>query len=163
MTADAPARPSLQAIAGEWLLPSRTMRRRLLAPALGLGYIALIGLLGGLRSDHVFVVLLGLVDLYNEKTRLFLRRFLPFIATGAIYDSMRYFYWPAIAGRVHVAEPYELELRWFAVSGHTLNEIFAVHHWAALDLACGFAYLVYVGEYLAVAFLFFFRGQKEMV
>jgi len=76
MTAGAPARPSLLAIAGEWILPSRTMRRRLLAPAIGLGYIALIGLLGGLRSDHVFVGLLGLLDLYNEKTRLFLRQFL---------------------------------------------------------------------------------------
>ena len=163
MTADGPARPSLLAIAGQWLLPSRTMRRRLLAPAIGLGYIALIGLLGGLRSDHVFVGLLGLLDLYNEKTRSFLRQFLPFIATGAIYDSMRYFYWPAIAGRVHVAEPYLLERAWYGIDARTPNEWFLEHHWPALDLACGFAYLVYVGEYLTVAVLFFLVRRFEAV
>jgi len=148
---------------GEWVLPSRTMKRRILPPAIGLVYIAVIALLGGLRPDHVLIGLLGFLDLYNEKSRLFLRLFFPLMLTGAIYDSMRYFYWPGITGRVHVAGPYQFELRWFGVSGRTLNEIFAVHRSAALDLACGFAYLVYVGEYLAVAFLLFFRGQKDMV
>jgi membrane-associated phospholipid phosphatase len=156
-------RPPLPALARDWLLPSRTMPRGLLAPAIGLGYIALIGLLGGLRSDHVLVGLLGLLDLYNEKTRLFLRRFLPFIATGAIYDSMRYFYWPGIEGRVHVAEPYQLERSWFGIGGRTPNEWFLEHHWPALDLACGFAYLVYVGEYMGIAFFLFFRRCFDAV
>ncbi len=154
-------RLSLAAVAREWLLPSRTMNRRLWPPLAGLAYIVLIGLLGGLRSDHVFVGLLGLLDLYNEKTRLFLRRFFPFIATGVIYDSMRYYYWPAIEGRVHVEEPWRFELRWFGIGGRTPNEWFLEHHWPALDLACGFAYLVYVGEYLAVAFLLFFVRRDE--
>ena len=147
----------------EWLLPSRTMRRRILPPAIGLVYIAAIALLGGLRPDHVLVGLLGMLDLYNEKTRLFLRLFFPFMATGAVYDSMRYFYWEGIAGRVHVAEPYFFEKRWFGVAGQTLNEFFAEHHWPALDLACGFAYLVFVGEYLAVAFGLFFLQRNSMV
>src|SRR5205085_7607653 len=116
--------------------------------AAGLLYLALIAASGGLRGDHVFIGLLGLLDAWNEKTRLFLARFFPFIATGAIYDSMRYFYWPAIDGRVHVAEPYLFEQAWFAIGGRTPNEWFLAHHWRALDLACGFAYLVYVGEYL---------------
>ena len=147
----------------DWLLPSRTMERRILPPGAGLVYVAVIALMGGLRPDHVLLGMLGLLDLYNEKTRLFLRLFFPLIVTGAIYDSMRYFYWPAIGGRVHVDGPYGFELRWFGVSGQTLNEFFAAHHWAALDLACGFAYLVSVGEYLAVIFLFFFRGRQDMV
>ena len=147
----------------EWLLPSRTMERRVLPPAAGLAYIGAIALCGGLRPDHVLVGLLGLLDLYNEKSRLFLRLFFPFIATGAIYDSMRYFYWPAIAGRVHVAEPYAFEQRWFALGGQTLNERFAAHHWAALDLLCGFAYLVFVAEYLTVAFAAFFLGRHRTV
>jgi membrane-associated phospholipid phosphatase len=142
----------------EWLLPSRTMRRRILPPAIGLAYIAAVGLLGGLRIDHVVVGLLGFLDLYNEKSRLFLRDFFPFVATGAIYDSMRYFYWPGIAGRVRVEGPYLLELSWFGIDGQTLNEWFAAHHWPALDLASGFAYLVYVGEYL---FLLFFRRRAD--
>jgi len=154
---------SWPSVAREWLLPSRTMKRRLLPPLIGLAYIAAIGLLGGLRGDHVFVGLLGLLDLYNEKTRLFLNRFFPFIATGAIYDSMRYFYWPAIAGRVHVEEPWHFEQTWFAVGGRTLNEWFLVHHGPALDLACGFAYLVYVGEYLTVAFILFFLRRDDVL
>jgi membrane-associated phospholipid phosphatase len=154
---------SLPALAREWLLPSPTMKRRLGPPAIGLLYIAAVALLGGLRTDHVLVGLLGLLDLYNERTRAFLRQFFPFIATGAIYDSMRYFYWPAIEGRVHVAGPYQLERSWFGVGGRTPNEWFLDHHWPTLDLACGFAYLVYVGEYLAVALLLFFRRRDRIL
>jgi membrane-associated phospholipid phosphatase len=157
------APPSLAVRARDWLLPSWTMKRRVLPPAIGLGYIALIGSLGGLRVDHVLVGLLGLLDLYNEKTRLFLRQFFPFIATGAIYDSMRYFYWPAIEGRVQVAGPYLLERSWFGIGALTPNEWFLEHHWPALDLACGFAYLVFVGEYLAVAFFLFFRRRSDLL
>jgi hypothetical protein len=145
----------------EWLLPSREMKRRILPPAVGLVYIAVIGLMGGLRGDHVLIGMLGFLDVYNEKTRKFLRDFFPFILTGAIFDSMRYFYWAGIAGRVHVAGPYFFEKQWFGVGGQTWNEFFAVHHWAALDLATGFAYLVYVGEYLALAMLFFFTGRDK--
>jgi inositol phosphorylceramide synthase catalytic subunit len=161
--AEALTRDSLPALAREWLLPSRTMERRLWPPAVGLLYIASIGLLGGLRTDHVLIGLLALLDLYNERTRVFLRQFFPFIATGAIYDSMRYFYWPAIAGRVHVAGPYLLERSWFGIAGRTPNEWFLEHHWPALDLACGFAYLVYVGEYLGLAFFLFFRRRSNLL
>jgi inositol phosphorylceramide synthase catalytic subunit len=145
------------------LLPSRTMPRRLWPPALGLAYIAAVGLLGGLRGDHVLVGLLGFLDLYNEKSRLFLKLFFPFMLTGIVFDSMRYFYWQGIAGRVHLAAPYELERRVFGVGGSTLNEIFERHHGPLLDLACGFAYLTYVGEYLALAFIMFWRGRYRAV
>jgi len=137
------------------------MRRRFWPPALGLLYIAAVALMGGLRSDHVLIGLLGFLDIYNEKSRLFLKLFLPFVLTGVIFDSMRYFYWQGIAGRVHVAEPYLLERAWFGVGGRTLNEIFLEHHWDALDLACGFAYLVYVAEYILLAVVLFFRGRLE--
>ena len=163
MLNEARATASMSARAREWLLPSRTMKQRSLGPAIGLVYVALIGVAGGLRIDHVLIGSLGLLDLYNEKTRTFLRQFLPFIATGVVYDSMRYFYWPAIADRVHVAGPYEVERAWFGIGGRTPNEWFLAHHWPALDLACGFAYLVFVGEYLAVAFLLFFQRRSEVL
>jgi len=156
-------RASLAALFGEWLLPSRSMKRRAWPAGLGLLYIALIGALGGLRADHVFIGLLGFLDLYNEKTRAFLALFFPFILTGAIYDSMRYYYWPRIAGRVHVAEPHRLELSWFGLHGLTPNEWLDAHRSPVLDLACGFAYLVYVGEYLAIAFLLFFRRRFDVL
>ena len=145
-----------------WLLPSVTLRRRVGPPAIGLGYIAVIAVLGGLRIDHVFIGLLGLLDLYNEKTRLFLEIFAPFILTGVIFDGMRYFYWQGVAGRIHVAEPYLLEKAWFGVGGRTLNELFSEHHGPLLDLACGFAYLSYVGEYLVLAFVAFFRRRVDV-
>jgi len=160
---EAVTRSSFPLVLRDWLLPSPTMKRSVWAPALGLMYIAIVGLLGGLRADHVFVGMLGLLDLYNERTRAFLRQFLPFILTGVIYDGMRYFYWPAIEGRVHVSEPYFLERSWFGIGGLTPNEWFQRHHWPALDLACGFAYLVYVAEYLSVAIVLFFQRRSEMV
>jgi membrane-associated phospholipid phosphatase len=135
------------------------MRRRLWPPALGLVYIAVIGILGGLHGGHVLIGLLGCLDAYNEKTRLFLRTFLPCIVTGAIYDSLRYVLVQGTTGRIHIAEPYELERAWFGVGGLTLNEVFAVHHWAIADLASGLAYLFYVAEYLALAILLFFIGN----
>src|SRR4051812_46047227 len=93
-------------LARTWLLPTRSMQRSIWGPAISIAYMVTIACLGGLTGDHVVLGLLGFLDVYNEKTRLFLRTFLPFIATGAIFDAMRYFYWPAIDGRVHVAEPY---------------------------------------------------------
>ena len=147
----------------EWLLPSRTMKRRAWPVGLGLLYIAVVWALGGLRADHVFIGLLGLLDLYNEKTRSFLTQFFPFMLTGVIYDSMRYFYWKGIEGRVHVTEPYRLELTWFGIHGQTPNEWLDGHRRLVLDLACGFAYLVYVGEYLAIAFLLFFRHRFDVL
>jgi membrane-associated phospholipid phosphatase len=143
----------------EWLLPSRTMKRRLWPPAIGACYIAVIASLGGLDGGHLLLGSLGLLDAYNHKTRLFLRTFLPFIATGAIYDSLRYTLAAGTAGRIHVTEPYAFDRAWFGIAGHTLNEVFETHHWAVADLAAGFAYLIYVVEYLALAMLLFFSGR----
>ena len=161
--AEALARDRFPSLVREWLLPSRAMKRRLWPPAVGLSYVVAVALLGGLRGDHVLIGLLGLLDLYNERTRAFLRQFFPFILTGVLYDSMRYFYWPAIEGRVHVEGPYLLERSWFGIGGRTPNEWFLDHHWPALDLACGFAYLVYVAEYMALAFFLFFRRHGAML
>jgi membrane-associated phospholipid phosphatase len=143
------------------------MRRRLWPIAVGLLYIALIGALGGLKSDHVLIGLLGLLDAYNEKTRLFLRYFLPFILTGAVYDGMRYFYWQGIAGHVHVSGPYFRDLAWFGISDGgsrvTPNEYFAHHINPVLDVLCGFAYLVFVGEYLLTATYLFFARRYPLL
>jgi len=103
--------------------------------------------------------LLGFLDAYNEKTRLFLRTFLPFIATGAIYDSLRYSLAPLTEGRVHVAGPYLFDRAWFGIQGQTLNEVFAVHHWAIADLIAGLSYLFYVAELLSLGMIEFFAGR----
>lgn len=149
-----------------WLLPSARLERRLWPLLLGLAYILAIRLLGGLRWDHVLIGMLPLLDFYNERTRAFLRGFLPFILTGVIYDSMRYFYWQGVAGHIHVADPYFRDLRFFGISEGgrqvTVNEFFARHTAVALDLACGFAYLFYVGETFVAAFYFFLSGRRRV-
>ena len=155
----APALEPVGPTAREWLWYSRTMPRTVWAPAIGVTYIVTIAVLGGLHADHVLIGMLGFLDLYNTKTRQFVRTFWPCIVAGALFDSMRYFYWPAIDGRVHVAGPYLLDRSWFGFGGHTLNEWFLDHHWAIADLAAGFAYLTFVAEYLVLAMLLFFRGR----
>jgi membrane-associated phospholipid phosphatase len=164
-------RQGLGPLLKEWLLPQRNLKRRIWPVALGLLYIAVIGLLGGLRADHVFIGLLGLLDAYNEKTRLFLKYFFPFILTGVAFDSMRYYYWPGVRGHVHVAEPYLRDLRWFGIqvgegaARHpvTPNEFFVLHTFTALDVLCGFAYLVFVSEYLLAAFGLFFTRRWPLL
>ncbi len=147
----------------EWLLPSWEMKRRLWPLLIGLTYICLIKVLGGLKSDHVMMGLLPLLDSYNERTRAFLKYFSPFMLTGIVYDSMRYYYWAGVQGHIHVAEPYFRDKAWFGISSLTPNEFFAIHTSWILDLLCGFAYLVFVGEYLLAAFYLFFRERYSLL
>ena len=137
------------------------MPRRAGPPLLGLVYIGTVAALGGLSREHVLLGLLGFLDLYNEKARLFLKTFFPFILTGVLFDSMRYFYVPLVDGRVHTAGPYLVERAWFGVGGRTLNELFQERHWAVLDVVCGFSYLFYVAEYIFLAIVLFARGWSS--
>lgn len=151
-----------------WSLPSRSINRRIWPLALGVSYLLLIYILGGIKADHILIGSLVLLDYYNEKSRLFLKCFLPFILTGIVYDSMRYFYWQAISGHIHVEGPYYRDLAWFGISivqdngtPHLLtpNEYLAIHTSKTLDLLCGFAYLIFIGEYLLTAFYLFIRHK----
>lgn len=151
----------------EALLPSRTMRRRAWPIVLGLGYIFIIYALGGLKARHVMMGLLGLLDAYNERSRLFLKYFFPFMFTGILYDSMRYYYWWGIEGHVHVIEPYQIEKNLFGIQLDgkivTVNELFEKYTFKILDFFCGFAYLTFVMEYLGAAFLLFFAGRLQLL
>lgn len=164
-------------VASQWLLPSPAygkpggMKRELWPLLVGAGYVALIALLGGLRGDHFFLASLALLDLYNERTRRFLRAFFPFILTGVIYDFMRYFYGPAVDGRIHVKGPYLRDLRWFGVPIADLdewiivtpNEYFQVRQNIWLDLLCGLAYLTFVAQYLMTGFYLFLFSQLRLL
>ena len=151
----------------EWFQPSMTLKRRPWPVLIGLLYIFINFLLGGLTHDQILVGSLGLLDAYNEKSRAFLRYFFPFILTGVVYDSMRYYYWQGIAGHIHVAEPYFLEKKLFGMMDAgkrvTGNEYFAVHTSTALDLICGFAYLVFVTEYLLTGMFLFVTKRYSML
>ncbi len=153
----------------ELVLPSRTMQRRVLPIAIGLIYIAVIYYLGGLQDRHVYMGLLGLLDAYNESSRKFLKYFLPFMLTGIVYDSMRYYYWWGIAGHIHVSEPYNMEKAIFGFheAGKlvTPNEYYAnpAHISVVLDFFCGLAYLIFVGWYLTAAFMLYFSENFRIL
>jgi membrane-associated phospholipid phosphatase len=135
------------------------MRRRLWPLAIGATYLAVVCALGDLHTSNLAIGALVVLDAYNPNTRRFLRVFWPFIATGALYESLRYYLVMATAGRIHVAELYRLDRAWFGTGTHTLNEVFATHHWVVADLAAGLAYLIYVAEYLALAMVVLFAGN----
>jgi membrane-associated phospholipid phosphatase len=146
-----------------WILPSQ-MKRRIWPLALGVSYILLIYILGGLRTDHIFIGLLSLLDYYNQKTRIFLKYFFAFILTGAVYDFMRYFYWQVITHEyINVKEPYYRDLYWFGIYGLTPNEFFEKHHWKAMDLISGLAYLTFVFEYLGLGFYLFAKNHLRLL
>ena len=82
---------------------------------------------------------------------------LPFILTGVLYDSQRY-WGQAARGVPHIAEPYLLEKQWFGVpspSGTlTLNEWFGLHLHPVLDFVAGGAYLTFIGVFILLAAYF---------
>lgn len=153
--------------AKEVVLPSSTMKRRIWPIAVGLAYIAAIWFLGGLKDRHVYMGLLGFLDAYNERSRRFLKYFFPFMLTGVVYDSMRYYYWWGIEGHIHVAEPYLIEKSLFGImeGGKLLtpNEYFQIHTWKIADFFCGLAYLIFVAWYLSAAFLLYFARNYRVL
>lgn len=155
--------PSLKA----WLLPDLQMRRRLWPVGVALAYILINYALGGLNADHVIVSSVSLLDFYNQNTRRFLKYFFPLILTGAIYDSMRYYYWWGITGRIHVTEHYEFDKLLFGINDGlrrlSLPEYFETRTNKLLDIVCGFAYLIFVAEYLAAAFWLFFKKKFDLL
>lgn len=162
----------------EIVLPSRAMKRRPFFIAFGLGYILVIWLLGflndpyilvnGLRFRHVMMgLMIAALDSYNEKSRHFLSYFFPFMLTGIVYDSMRYYYWRGVEGHIHVAEPYNIEKMLFGINegGKLLspNEYFQIHTSKIADFFCGLAYLIFVGWYLTAGFgMYFTRHYKVL-
>jgi membrane-associated phospholipid phosphatase len=147
------------------------MKRRFWPIGIAIVYLLLIYYLGGLRADHVEIALLCLLDSINQKTRNFLKYFFPFILTAVVFDFMRYFYWPGVEGHIYVREPYFRDLKWFginvgdgvALKRVTPNEFFEIHHWPALDLLCGFAYIVFISETLILGIYYFLKEKFNIL
>ena len=82
---------------------------------------------------------------------------LPFILTGILYDSQRY-WGKAVRGVPHIAELYELEKWLFGIRSPngtlTPNEWFGLHLHPVLDFVAGGAYLTFIGVFILVAAYF---------
>ena len=134
----------------------------------GLAYVVAIYALGGIQSRHVMMGLaISFLAAYNEKTDRFLKYFFPFMLTGIVYDSMRYYYWWGIEGNVRVAEPYLYEKALFGIHMGdkilTPNEYWQLHTNKILDFFCGFAYLTFVFEYVGAAFALYFARRYDLL
>jgi len=128
-------------------------------------YVSFLIFVGGLRTDHIviFIVLLGLC--YGGGiARILLGYFLPFLLTGIIYDSQRY-YSDYIRGRIHVLEPYLFDKTFFGIETSfgrlTPNEFLQHHILPVLDVITGFAYLVFFGAFMAIAAYFIFYLSRK--
>ena len=126
-------------------------------------YITWNTLVGGMRSEHWFLIILWLLMFYfGEKTRKFILAFSIFIVYWIIYDSMRIIPNYEVSA-VHIKQPYELEKSLFGiVSGGVLltpNEYFAIHHYPALDILAGLFYINWVPIPLAFAVYLYVKDK----
>ena len=133
----------------------------------GLYWFVLATLAGELKLDHLTyggaVLLLAHLGPRGRQVLLFL---LPFILTGVIYDSQRY-WGPHVRGAPHIAEPYLLEKSLFGIPSDggplTLNEWFGLHLHPVLDFIAGGAYLTFIGIFMLVALLLTLRINRAGV
>lgn len=120
--------------------------------------------IGDLRPEHVGIDALGLtLALLGERTRAFMRFVLPVWFVGVAYDNL-----DLLLGwrpSVHVADVFAAELRWFGIddagSLRIPADYFSAHSNAVLDLLCGFAYLAYLYQFVAVAAFLFFKNRAQ--
>ncbi len=133
----------------------------------GLYWFVLATLAGEIKLDHLTyggaVLLLAHLGPRGRQVLLFL---LPFILTGVIYDSQRY-WGPNVRGAPHIAEPYLLERSLFGIPSDggplTLNEWFGLHLHPVLDFIAGGAYLTFIGIFMVVALLLTLRVNRAGV
>ncbi len=119
-------------------------------------WLLLATLAGEIKFDHLLfggaVLLLSHLGSRGRQALLFL---LPFILTGIVYDSERY--WGGFRGTPHIAGPYLLEKGLFGIPSPdgplTPSEWLGLHLHPALDLIAGGAYLTFIGVFLIVALL----------
>jgi membrane-associated phospholipid phosphatase len=147
-----------------WWLSLTLFDRIFPALCIALYWSALV-LLHGLRGDHLTMggIILGL-SYIGSGGRNFLKFALPFLLTGIVYDSQR-FYSDYIRGPIHVIEPYHFDKTFFGISTPqgilTPNEWWQLHTHPALDLITGFAYLVFVGAFALIsAYFVYYLGKK---
>ncbi|NOZ34267.1 MAG: inositol phosphorylceramide synthase [Chlorobi bacterium] len=132
-----------------------TQKNILINILLIVSYIAWNTFVGGMRTEHWFLIVLWITMFYvAEKTRKFILAFSIFIVYWIIYDSMRIIPNYEVSA-VHIKQPYELEKSLFGIfSGGVLltpNEYFAIHHNSVLDILAGLFYINWVPIPLAFA------------
>lgn len=148
----------------------RAPRLYLLGPlALLVPYLAIMRVSSGtFRPEQLGITALALfLGYWSDGSRTLLKGLFAFLVFGVVYDLthlteplVRYLH-------VHIAEPYHFDQTWFGIqtaAGRlTPNEFFALHHWPAVDLVTGTAYIIFIYWAIALAvYLSLFRKEPEM-
>jgi membrane-associated phospholipid phosphatase len=112
-------------------------------------YLQLMARVGTTSASHwVLAAIIAAPPLISPRVRELLRDALPFVLFAAIYDALGLVRVQVAASGVHTFGPYWLDRLIFGVPSLagplSLNEVFARHHWPAVDLVAGFAYLAYI-------------------
>jgi membrane-associated phospholipid phosphatase len=139
---------------------SRPDRFRWLALILGLSHFALAAA-GGLRWEHVVAdAVLILMPWVGPKSLAFARAAFPLWITGVLVDNQRYL---PLLGPIHTGDILRLEISLFPAPGQiSWPQWFELHHTAALDLICGFAYATYLLEFFVVAAYFYLKREHRI-
>jgi multisubunit Na+/H+ antiporter MnhF subunit len=138
----------------------------LLVGGITVAYLGTMALTTGLHGEQLLVCgLLLIAVVWSDRTRDFFLRTLPLTFYGIIYD-LTHITEPLVRKlHVHVAEPYRFELSHFGLHTSagtvlTINQYFALHHWAWLDLLTGTAYLVFLYAALIFGFYLVWTGRS---
>lgn len=135
-------------------------------PALAiLLYWLVIFLLNSFRGDHLLVgVLLLFFNYTGPAGKGFLKFALPFLLTGIVYDSQR-FYSDAIRGPIHVVEPYLFDKFFFGIHSPqgvlTPNEWWQLHTSPFLDFITGFFYLIFFTLFILISGYFAYYLSRK--
>jgi membrane-associated phospholipid phosphatase len=133
-------------------------RRSALRAALAAVYLASLARFGAGGTVHwVTAAIFVATPLAGPRLRGWLRGALPFALFLAAYDVLGLARAAVVARGVNVHWPYWLDKTVFGVGSCSerlsLNELFARHHWAAVDLVTGFAYFSYI--YAVIGFVIY--------
>jgi membrane-associated phospholipid phosphatase len=136
--------------------PDRALRRAGIRFLFAAAYLVTVARLGMDGPAHwlAATMFVAVPVTIPPASRMLLAAF-PFALFAAVYDLLRLARRFVVASGVHVAGPYRFD-RWaFGLGGphgpRSLNELFAAHHWPAVDFVTGVAYLSYIYAVLAFA------------
>lgn len=119
---------------------------------------------GLIPAQILMVILVNTLYFIHPITRKLTLALLPFVLFEISYDWMR-LYPNYLVNPIDIQDLYEAEKALFGISTEsgTLipGEFFTIHHHAAADLLAGFFYLCWVPGPIALAFLLFFKGERN--
>src|SRR5262245_6914109 len=146
---------------GQWAAetaPNLALRRAGVGLVVAAGYLLIAARLGVAgRCQWLLATVAVALPVTIPVVRRVLIDALPFVALAAVYDWLSLARSFVVARGVHVAGPYLFDKVVFGAgwgaARSSLNELFARHHWAAVDLLTGSAYFSYV--YAVIGFAVF--------